>query len=120
MAGVPGPQAQSRLAADTRTERLLNATGPGSPATVLFNSYPVNLYMVFLDGNGTYRLDIWNGTNIPVKTIYEKIIITQKDDWGTWDGTDSAGIPQARGTYFAVLSKDGRALRKVVLSWVKP
>ncbi|HTC21319.1 MAG TPA: hypothetical protein VK859_10755, partial [bacterium] len=47
------PAAQSRLASDSRTTRYITAPDPNAPATILFNSLPVNLYMLFLDGVGT-------------------------------------------------------------------
>jgi hypothetical protein len=115
---IPAPQ--SRLASDSRTTRFITAPDPNAPATILFNSLPVNLYMLFLDGVGTYELDLWSGQNQHIKTVYQKSITTQKDDWATWDGTDGTGKTMDEGTYYAVLSKDGRILRKIVLTWVKP
>ncbi len=112
------PPAQSRLTADTRTTSVTVPPNPNGPSTIRFNSIPVNIYMLFLDGIGTYQLDIWSEQNRPLKTIYQKNISTQKDDWATWDGTNEEGKTMDFGTYYAVLSKDGRILRKIVLTWV--
>ena len=110
--------AQSRLAADIRTSKIITSPNPNGPSTILFNSIPINIYMLFLDGIGTYQLDIFEGQGRPVKTVYEKTISTQRDDWAIWDGTNSEGKTMSFGTYYAVLSKDGRILRKIILTWV--
>jgi hypothetical protein len=109
---------QSQLSADIRTATVINPPNSNGAFTVQFNSMPVNIYMLFLDGIGTYQLDIWAGQNVPVKTIYKKDISTQKDDWAAWDGTNQEGRTMSFGTYYAVLSKDRRILRKIVLTWV--
>ncbi len=114
------PPAQSRLAADNRTATIIPPSNLNAPSTIMFNSLPVNIYMLFLDGIGTYQLEIRSGQDRPIKIIYEKTISTQKDDWASWDGTNGEGKTMGLGTYYAILSKDGRILRKIALTWVNP
>jgi len=50
--------------------------------------------------------------------VFDQTITTQKEDWATWDGTNGQGLLMPIGTYFAVLFKDGKALRKIALKWI--
>lgn len=92
----------------------------GAPATLVFSVFPVNIYMGFRDGVGDYQLNIWDSHGNLARTVFDKNVTTEKESWATWDGKDAQGEDSPPGLYFAVLSKDGRLLRKIVLMRVKP
>ena len=88
-----------------------------SPQTISFEMPPVNVHMKFADGPGEYRLDVVDGQGSPLRVLFDRKIGIDKEAWASWDGFDSQGRFRTSGLYYAVLSKDGRALRKIVLAW---
>ncbi|HJT23328.1 MAG TPA: hypothetical protein VJ873_02045 [bacterium] len=91
-----------------------------APLTIVFTDFPINIYMGFRDGMGEYQLNILDSQGLPVQTVFDKRITTEKEQWAAWDGKNGAGMESPIGLYYAVLSKDGRFLRKIVLSRVRP
>jgi hypothetical protein len=89
------------------------------PETIVFTDPPVNVYVRFRDGVGDYRLDVTDSQGKSLKTLYEKTVTTEKDSWASWDGVNQEGKKMSVGTYFAVFSKDGKTLRRIVLSWIQ-
>ncbi len=102
----------------TPTETTPNS--PGAPSNLVFSDFPVNLYMGFRDGVGEYQLSIWNNHGQLIQTIFDKKVTTEKEAWASWDGMESPSLEAPPGVYFAVLSKDGRFLRKMVLTRTRP
>ena len=88
-----------------------------APETLQFEAVPINLYIRFRDGIGEYQLDLWNYQGQHIRLLYDAKVSTQKEAWASWDGLDEQGVRRAPGVYSAVLSKDGKFLRKVILSW---
>ena len=93
----------------------LKAPSPSAAQTLVFNDFPINIYMAFRDGVGNYSLSILDSQGHLLQTVFDKAITTQKESWAVWDGTDLTGKEMPIGLYDAVLSKEGRALRKIVL-----
>lgn len=91
-----------------------------APETILFSLFPINIFMRFGDGPGEYRLDIYEGSALYLKTVFDQAVTSQKESWASWDGTNHTGQAMPRGVYTAILSKNGKALRKIVLAWVSP
>lgn len=115
----PVPAGKSELsvgpapeAADTTNSRTSGIE------TLIFKTFPVNLYMRFLDGPGKYQLDIWKDGGGHLKTIYRNSIGVKKDDWATWDGSTENNGGVQPGVFWAVLSKEGKFLKKINLSWI--
>ncbi|HEY5039216.1 MAG TPA: hypothetical protein VIJ93_09115 [bacterium] len=115
-----------KLLTTTRTQikdsQLISAkpeTSSSAPETIVFTDPPVNVYMRFRDGVGDYRLDVSDRHGNFLKTLYEKAVTTEKDSWASWDGVNQEGKKMSVGTYFAVFSKDGKTLRRIVLSWIQ-
>ncbi len=87
----------------------------GAPSTLVFSVFPINIYMGFRDGVGEYQLCIWDNHGQLIQTVFDKKITTEKEAWASWDGLEGLGLEAPPGLYSAVLSKDGRFLRKMVL-----
>jgi hypothetical protein len=85
--------------------------------TISFDEPPVNLWVNFKDGMGKYRLDVIDKKGENIKTLLDQTVITQKETWTAWDGTNGNGRLMPKDLYYAVLFKDGKALRKIVLKW---
>jgi hypothetical protein len=130
VSGGPAGPAQSELSAanpiyqnpsSVQTIRVSAPTAyplsPSAPETIVFTSWPVNVYMGFRDGVGEYKLEVLDSLGRHLKTLYDQQITTQKEAWASWDGTNDPGYKMGTGNYYAVLSKDGHFLKKIVLSW---
>lgn len=91
-----------------------------APVTLVFTGPSLNLFMKFLDGPGHYRLEIHDSWGAWVRTIYDKNIQLIREDWATWDGLGSAGQGMPSGLYQAVLFKDERPLRKLIIKKMGP
>jgi hypothetical protein len=74
--------------------------------------------MTFRDGPGEYKLEVVNAEGKHLRTMFDRRIIAEKDAWAAWDGIDEEGKLMSVGLYYAVFIKDGRLLKKIVLSWV--
>ena len=110
---VPGKAATSTFAPS-------QTPAPSGPETIGFNAPPVNIFMRFKDGMGEYRLDIWDGKGRLIKTVFQREIMKNSETWTSWDGTDVQGRLMPFGDYSVVFSKDGRFLRKIILTWISP
>lgn len=95
-------------------------TAPSAPETLVFTEPPINIYMRFLDGSGDYRLDVLDAGRKHLRMVFAKRVTNEKDAWASWDGFDEGGRRMTPGTYTAYLSKDGKYLRKIILSWIVP
>ncbi len=87
------------------------------PETIVFTDLPVNIYMRFRDGSGEYKVLLFDARGNYLKTVFDKQVLVEKEAWTSWDGTREDGILMPLGAYSAVLYKDGKALRKIILSW---
>jgi len=85
------------------------------PQTILFDSFPANIYVVFAEGTGVYQVEMFDMKGNHLKTPYQKMVVAQKDAWVDWDGTDDSGAQKGSGPFSAVFSKDGIALKKIIL-----
>src|SRR6185295_7900275 len=56
-----------------------------APETIVFTAPPVNVYMRFLDGPGSYRLDVVDGQGHALKTVFQKQVTREKEAWAAWD-----------------------------------
>jgi hypothetical protein len=86
--------------------------------TVTFDELPVNVWIHFKDGVGEYRLMVTDSKGNLVKIVYDQNITTQSETWTSWDGTNQQGLLMGAGTYYAVLVKDGKMLRRIILNWI--
>ena len=112
--------AGSLLAAVTRPSVLPTVLPSNIPVTIVFTAFPINIYMGFRDGTGEYQVNVLDSKGQLVQTVFDRKITTEKEYWATWDGKSSTGMELPVGLYYAVLSKDGRFLRKIVLSRIRP
>ena len=108
----------NRLFGATPTAGIRKEKSLAGPETIVFSAPPVNIYIRFRDGAGEYRVSVVDEKGNVLGTIFDKKISAEKDAWTSWDGTGLDGKRLSSGTYAAVLSKDGRFLREVILSWV--
>jgi len=106
----------SLLTAAVRPSAVIVRPSPGSSVTIVFTDFPINIYMGFRDGVGEYQLNIWDAQGRLVQTVFQKNITIEKEHWATWDGKTTGGGESAPGLYYAVLSKDGRFLRRITLA----
>jgi hypothetical protein len=91
-----------------------------APETIVFTAPPVNVYMRFLDGPGFYQLDVMDAGGNRLKTVFQKQVTREKEAWAAWDGAAEDGRLMPVGTYTAIFSKDGKVLRKIILTWIVP
>lgn len=111
---------ESLLSAAGQPSALPTVSASNGPVTITFTAFPINIYIGFRDGMGEYQLSVLDSLGQPVQIVFDKKITTEKEYWAVWDGKNSAGMESPVGLYYAVLSKDGRFLRKIVLSRVRP
>lgn len=88
---------------------------PHEAETISFSQSPGNIYINFADGSGTYRLEVLDSDGRHVKTLFEKHVVAQKDEWAEWDGNDEQGTPVPLGRYTVVLSKGGNVLNTIFM-----
>lgn len=112
---TPQPSPKSQLLSEPPKTEAIEA-----PVTLTFTAQSLNIYMRFLDGPGEYRLEIHDSWGAWVKTIYDKEIQLTREDWATWNGLGSAGQIMPSGLYQALLFKDGKALRKLIIKKIGP
>lgn len=117
---VPLVKVGSFLTAAKQPSTVITSPTSNSAVTVTFTAFPINLYMGFRDGAGEYQLNIWDFRGQFVQTVFSKNITTEKETWATWDGKNSTGAELPLGFYTAVLSKDSRFLRKIILARIRP
>jgi hypothetical protein len=91
-----------------------------APVTLVMTTQSLNIFMKFLDGPGHYRLEIHDSWGAWVRTIYDKDVQLTREDWATWDGSGSAAQVMPSGLYQAVLFKDERPLRKLIIKKLGP
>ncbi|HEY5599051.1 MAG TPA: hypothetical protein VIK48_00055, partial [Candidatus Manganitrophaceae bacterium] len=94
-------------------------TAASAPETLVFTAPPVNIYMRFLDGSGDYRLDVFDANGKHIRMVYARRVTNEKEAWTHWDGFDEKGRRKFPAQYTAYFSKDGKLLRKIVLSWIQ-
>lgn len=112
----PLPTPLSLLSVANQSSTITAPVKANGPATITFSSFPVNIYMGFRDGAGKYQLCILDSYGRLIKTVFDTPIWAQKEAWASWDGTDINGRQSSStGTFYAVLYKDSRPLRKIVL-----
>jgi flagellar hook assembly protein FlgD len=81
--------------------------------TLEFAAPPANIYVTFGDGPGWYQLQIVDGRARLVKTIYDRHVVAETDEWVEWDGQNGKGEDMPPGQYFVVIYKDGKALKSI-------
>jgi hypothetical protein len=117
---LPPLSPKSLLSASSQHSYINAPVTSNTPTTISFSTFPINIYIGFRDGVGRYQLSILDSQGRLVRTVFEMAISNLKEFWASWDGTDQAGKLQTSESYYAVLSKDGRLLRKIVLSRINP
>ncbi len=110
----------SLLSAASQSSATTTMLTSNVPATIIFSVFPINIYMGFRDGMGEYQLNILDSQGQLIQTVFDKNITNEKESWAAWDGKNLAGTDSHIGLYYAVLWKDGRFLRKIVLSRISP
>lgn len=105
-------------------EKFRNAQPPwsslGAGQTITFSEPPVNVHMRFADGPGRYHLAVYDAQGSRLAVLFNHHIMEHQEAWATWDGVDEFGVRMSAGLYYAVFSKEGKALRKIVLNWIEP
>ena len=81
--------------------------------SIEFSDPPANIYVVFGDGPGKYKVEVMNSSGKRLEVIYERKIAAQSDAWLEWDCLDGKGMPVPPGQYFVVVYKDGRILKSL-------
>ena len=105
----------------TKLPALVPTPGPSpQPAsdgaqTIVFDDQPANIYISYADGTGVYRLEVVDPSSHPIRALFEKHVVGQRDDWVEWDGKDDAGQEMPPGQYTVLYRKDGRELNKLIL-----
>lgn len=117
----PVPSNQQNVMAPTSTPVFLITPTP-APAwlslldkqqSVEFSDPPANIYVVFGDGPGKYKVEVLNSSGKRLEVIYERKIAAQSDTWLEWDCMDGKGMPAPPGQYFVVVYKDGKILKSL-------
>lgn len=122
---TPVPVRRRRASASTLRRYLPTPTFTPAPppppggggAIMAFSSLPINIDATFSDGPGLYICEIVDKNGNHVKTVYQKQVAFEKDDWISWDATNDKGQLMPRGYYFAMFTKDGQPIRKMLLNW---
>lgn len=80
---------------------------------VTFDSGYANIYASFADGEGTYQLEVVDGQGKHVKNLYKKRLVSSREMWLKWDGTNEEGSSMPAGRYIVLYSKDGKELARI-------
>jgi hypothetical protein len=89
-----------------------------TPVTLVFSRPPVNIFIRFADGAGRYQLAVEDGQGRLLEMIWDSPMTTGGEAWASWDGKTSLGTLAGPGRYPAVLFKNGKALRSILLQWL--
>jgi hypothetical protein len=81
--------------------------------TVEFSDPPANIYVIFADGPGKYRVEVVDDGGKILEVVYDHKVAAQSDAWLDWDCLDGKGMPVPPGQYFVVIYKDGKALKSL-------
>ena len=117
---VPTPirvMSQSQLSSGPAS-MLKPISNPSVPVTLAFTHPPVNIYVRFADGEGQYELKVEDGQGRLLEVLLDAPVTARGEVWATWDGMTLGGIEAGPGLYPAVLYKNGRALRSILLQWL--
>jgi flagellar hook assembly protein FlgD len=83
--------------------------------TIVFQEWPANIYVSFEDGVGVYRLEVLDASLRHLRSLYEKKVVGQKEDWVEWDGKDDEGKNVPKGEYTVLFTKDGNLLTQMIM-----
>lgn len=97
---------------------LAELANTSSPVTLAFSHPPVNLYVRFADGEGRYQLAVEDGQGRLLEILLDAPVTTGGEVWASWDGKTPGGSQAGPGLYPAVLSKNGKPLRSLLLRWL--
>lgn len=90
------------------------------PETIVFVNPPVNIYIEFADGPGQYKLEVVDAGQNHIRTLFDRHVTGDENQWVEWDGKNEQGTLMSYGQYFAIFTKDGKALRPpTALTWIR-
>jgi hypothetical protein len=91
---------------------------PALPVTLAFTHPPVNIYVRFADGAGRYQLAVEDGQGRLLEVLLDAPVTEGGEVWASWDGKSPGGNLAGPGLYQAVLWKNGKTLRSILLQWL--
>lgn len=80
---------------------------------VVFTEPPANIYITFADGPGRYQVEVVDDRGNALETIFDRKIVAESDAWVVWDGMNPKVKLVAPGQYYVILTKDGKALKRI-------
>jgi hypothetical protein len=89
------------------------------PETIVFVNPPVNIYVQFGDGPGQYKLEVTDAQGNHLKTLMDRHITGDEEQWLSWDGKNEQGQLMTYGEYYATFTRNGVLLRHIVLTWIQ-
>jgi len=116
----------------TRVPRPLAAVPPAPRPTpihlppldpnvaVVFYAPPANINVTFADGPGRYQMEVVDSVGNSLESIFDQTVSYTSSTWVEWDGLDEKGKTVPPGQYYAVLYKDGKALRSISIVRIPP
>jgi len=87
---------------------------------IVFTEPPANIYLTFADGPGHYQVEVVDDEGNSLEALFDRKIVAESDSWVEWDGLDQNGKLVSPGQYFVILSKDGKALKRISVVRKKP
>ena len=115
---VSAQNASRSLLSSALAEQSGSPAKVSGPQTLTFSQPPVNLYMRFADGAGRYQLAVEDPQGRLLEMIWDAPVTAGGEVWASWDGKTAGGNPAGPGLYPAVLFKNGKALRSILLQWL--
>ncbi len=103
------------LQAIQKTAKIKPAQWPSLDPTlkVVFTEPPANIYITFADGPGRYQVEVVDEQGNSLEAVFDHKVVAQSDAWVEWDGLGADGKQVKPGQYFVILSKDGKALKRI-------
>jgi|GEM_PF-1746825 len=80
---------------------------------VVFSEPPANIYITFADGPGHYQVVVVDDQGNSLEAVYDRRVVAESDAWVEWDGLDPKGKLVSPGQYFVILTKYGKALKRI-------
>ena len=87
---------------------------------VVFTEPPANIYITFKDGPGRYQVEVVDDRGNSLEAVFDQKVVAQSDAWVEWDCLDQNGQLVSPGQYFVILSKDGKAIKRISVIREKP
>ena len=109
------PPVLRQAPAPSPTVQAMTAPVPAGAQTIVFQDWPANIYVSYADGAGVYGLEVLDSGSRHLRSLCEKKVVGQKDDWVEWDGRDDNGKDVPQGEYTVLFTKNGKLLTQLLL-----